>query len=56
VQHLNGIKGCSSKKATQLTAQLKCLYVSAHSMGKKQEELEATVLLESYDLIAITET
>jgi len=25
-------------------------------MGNKQEELEATVLLESYDLIAITET
>jgi len=26
------------------------------SMGNKQEELEATMLLESYDLIAITET
>ncbi|PKU31387.1 mitochondrial fission process protein 1 [Limosa lapponica baueri] len=25
-------------------------------MGNKQEELEATVLLESYDLVAITET
>jgi len=25
-------------------------------MGNKQEELEATVLLESYDLIALTET
>ena len=25
-------------------------------MGNKQEELEATMLLESYDLVAITET
>jgi len=25
-------------------------------MGNKQEELEATVMLESYDLVAITET
>ena len=37
-------------------AQLKRLYPNAHSMGNKQEELEATVLLESYDLVAITET
>jgi len=43
-------------KATLLTAQLKCLYTNAHSMGNKQEELEATVLLESYDPIAITQT
>ena len=35
---------------------MKCLYTNAHSMGNKQEELEAIVLLESYDLIAITET
>jgi len=35
---------------------MKCLYTNAHSMGSKQEELEATVLLESYDLVAITET
>lgn len=38
----------------QITAQLKCLYINAHSMGKKQEELEATVLLEGYTLAAVT--
>ena len=47
---------CSSKKVTQTTAQLKCLYTNACSMGNKQEELEATVPLESYNLVAITET
>lgn len=41
---------------TQLLMQLKCLYTNAHSMRNKQEELETTVLLENYDLIAITET
>ena len=34
----------------------KCLYTNACSMSNKQEELEATVLLESYDLVAIPET
>ena len=56
VTYLKGIKGCSSKKVTWPTAQLKCLYTNVRSMGNKQEELEATVLLESYDLVAITET
>ena len=56
VKHLKGNKGCSSKKVTRLTAQMKCLYTNARSMGNKQEELEAIVLLESYDLVAITET
>ena len=56
VKYLKGIKGCSSKKVTRPTAQLKCLHTNARSMGNKQEELEATVLLESYDLVAITET
>jgi len=41
---------------TRPSAQLKCLYTTAHSMCNKQEELEATMLLESYDLVAITET
>ncbi|KAK4807081.1 hypothetical protein QYF61_018422 [Mycteria americana] len=41
---------------TRPTAQLKCLHTNACSMGNKQEELEATMLLESYDLVAITET
>jgi len=35
---------------------MKCLYTNTCSMGNKQEELEVIVLLESYDLIAITET
>lgn len=38
------------------TAQLKCVDTTAHSTGNKQEELEAMVLQESYDIIAITET
>jgi len=56
VKYLKGIKGCSSKKVTRPTAQMKCLYTDAHSMGNKQEELEATMLLESYDFVATTET
>lgn len=39
-----------------LKAQLKCLYVKAHSMGNKQGELETMVTLEIYDLIAVMET
>ncbi|XP_009325945.1 PREDICTED: calcium-activated potassium channel subunit beta-4 [Pygoscelis adeliae] len=35
---------------------VKCLYTNACSTGNEQEELGATVLLESYDLVAITET
>jgi len=37
-------------------AQLKCIYTNAYSMGNKQEELEANVQQDSYDLVAITET
>ena len=36
-------------------AQLKYVYTNAHSMGNKQEELEAIVWQASYDLVAITE-
>jgi len=36
-------------------AQLRCLYTNARSMGNKQEELEAIVQQDSYDLVAITE-
>ena len=32
------------------------LYINALSLGNKQEELEATVLLENDDIVAITET
>ena len=37
-------------------AQLKCVYANAHSMGNKQEELEAILQHDSYDLVTITET
>jgi len=40
----------------RLTAQLKCIYINAHSMGNKQEELEAILQQDSCDLVAITET
>lgn len=46
----------STKKVGQLTVQLKCLYTNTHSMGNKQEELEAVVHLESYDQITVTVT
>jgi len=38
------------------TAQLWCIYTNARSMCSKEEELEAIVQQESYDLVAITET
>ena len=50
-----GIRKDSSKKVMWPIAQLKCLYTKARSMGNKQEELEAMVQLENYDLIAITD-
>ncbi|KAK4815560.1 hypothetical protein QYF61_004077 [Mycteria americana] len=56
VKRLKAHKGCSSMKETQMTAQLKCLYTNARSMGNKQEELEAIVHQENYDMVAITET
>jgi len=37
------------------TAQLKCIYTKASSMGNKQEALEVIVQQDSYDLVAITE-
>ena len=41
---------------TQKEAQLRYFYTNAHSMGNKQEELEAIVQSESYDRVIITET
>ncbi|PKU36056.1 mitochondrial fission process protein 1 [Limosa lapponica baueri] len=38
------------------TAQLKCIYLNACIMVNKQEELEAIVQQENYDIGAITET
>ena len=46
-----GIRVTTTHKETKL----RCLYTNAHSMGNKQEELEAIVCLESYDIVAITE-
>ena len=40
---------------TQKVAQLGCIYTNACSVGNKQEELEATVQSENYDIVAITE-
>ncbi|KAJ7412730.1 rna-directed dna polymerase from mobile element jockey-like [Willisornis vidua] len=37
-------------------AQLKCMYTNGCIMGNKQEELEAIVQQENYDIVAITET
>ncbi|KAK4806238.1 LOW QUALITY PROTEIN: hypothetical protein QYF61_013382 [Mycteria americana] len=56
VKCLKARKGCSYMKETRTTAQLKCLYTNARSMGNKQEELEAIVHQENYDMVAITET
>jgi len=56
VKHPKGNKGCSSVKVTLPTAQMKCLYMNTNSMGNKQEELEATMLLGSYDLTVLIET
>jgi len=41
---------------TRSAAQLKCLYTNTRSLGNKQEELEATVLLENHDIVAVTKT
>jgi len=38
------------------TAQLKCVYSNARSMGNKQEELEAIAQQDGYNMVAITET
>ena len=37
-------------------APLKCIYTNARSTGNKQEELEAVVQQENYDIVAVTET
>ncbi|KAK4832625.1 hypothetical protein QYF61_024606 [Mycteria americana] len=56
VKHLEAHKGCSSLKEARTTAQLKCLYTNARSMGNKQGELEAITHQENYDIVAVTET
>lgn len=54
-KYFEGIKELSSKKATGSAVQLKCLYTNTHSLGNKQE-LEATVLLQNHNVVAIAET
>ncbi|PKU41110.1 hypothetical protein llap_8580 [Limosa lapponica baueri] len=44
------VKASSSKKVAGPIAQLKCFYTNARSMGNKQEELEAVVQQENYDV------
>ena len=56
MKYLKGIKEFSTEKVAWLSAQLKCLYTNACSLGNQQEQLEATMPLESYDLVAITDT
>ena len=51
---LNGIEKLAFKEVTRPPAQLKCLYTNAHILGNKQEELEATVLLANYNIVAVT--
>jgi len=51
-----GTEAFPRRKVAGSAAQLKCIYTNAHSMGNKQEELEAIVQQESYDIVAIMET
>ena len=51
-----GIRASPPKKVAGSIAQLKCIYTNARSMGNKQEELEAIVQQENYDIVAITQT
>ena len=44
------------RPGVRLTPQLKCVYTNARSMDNKQEELEAIIQQDGYDLVAITET
>lgn len=54
--HMLGTLEDSSKKVTWLAAQVKCHCTGTLSGGNKQEELEATVLLESHNLLAMAES
>lgn len=53
--HVLGALEDISKKVTWLTAQVKCLCTGTLSVSNKQEELEATVLLDSQSLCAMSE-
>jgi len=51
-----GIRASPPIKVAGSIAQLKCIYTNACSMGNEQEQLEATVQLENWDTVVITET
>lgn len=53
--HVLGALEDISKKVTWLTVQVKCLCTGTLNVGNKQEELEATVLLDSQSLRAMSE-
>ncbi|GAB0189311.1 maestro heat-like repeat-containing protein family member 7 [Grus japonensis] len=50
------IRTSSPTKVEGSIAQLKCIYTNACSIGNEQEELEAIVQQENYDIVAIMET
>lgn len=37
-----------------MAVQLKCLYTNTHSLGSKQEVMEATVLPENHNVVSFT--
>ncbi|KAJ7402843.1 hypothetical protein BTVI_83064 [Pitangus sulphuratus] len=47
--------GGQPRSRVKPAAQLKCTYTNACSVGNKQEELEAIVHQESYDIVTIME-
>ena len=51
-----GIRACPPQKVVGSVPQVQCIYTNAHNMGSKQNELEAIVQQENYDIDAITET
>lgn len=51
-----GFRASLPEKAARLIAQLKCINTNAHSMGNKQEDLEAMVQPENNDVVSIRET
>jgi len=55
-KYLKGIMKLSFKEVTRPAAQLKCLYTSVHSLGNKEKELEATMLLANHNIVVIPET
>jgi len=51
-----GIEASSPRKVAASIAQLKCIYNNARSTGNRQEELEAIMQQENYNVVAIKET